>query len=325
MTPDTLLPSYSPLSPQPPAPSRLFTHCVHHTALCLSYLQPHPCSLYIASTILSSVSPTSSHILTPDTLRPSYIPLSPLPLATSWLFTHCVHHTVLCLPNFQPHIGSLYISSIIQSSVFSTSSHTFVPYTLRPPYCPQLLLPPTTSWCLIHYVHLQPHTCSLYIPSTIQSPVSPTANHILAPDTLRPTYCPLSPLPPATSWLFTHCVHHSVLCLSYLQPHPCSLYFASTIQSPMFPTSNHILAPETLRPPHCPLSPYLQPHPGSLHIASIIQSSVFPTSSHTLTPYTLPPPYYPLLFLPPATSWILKHCVHHTVPCLSYLQPHPGS
>ena len=109
---------------------------------------------------------------------------------------------------------------------------------------------------------------------------------------------------------------------------------------------------------------YLQPHPDSLHIASIIQSFVFPTSSHTLTPYTLPPPYYPLLFLPPTTSWLLlhclhhtvaptsspilapdtlhpsyspltflppaiswllTHCVHHTVPCLPYLQPHPGS
>ena len=147
-------------------------------------------------------------MLTPDTLRPSYSPLSPLHPTTSGLFTHCVHHTVLCLS------------------------------------------------------YLQPHPCSLYIASTIQSPISPTSKHIPAPDTLRPACSPLSFLPPAQSSVFptlapytlrTHCVHHTVFCLSYLQPHPCSLYIASAILSSVAPTSSHILAPYTLPPPYSPL------------------------------------------------------------------------
>ena len=180
----------------------------------------------------------------------------------------------------------------------------------------------------------------------ILSSVSPTSSHILARDTLRPPYNPLSLLPPATSWLLTHCLHHRVHCLSYLQPHPCSLHTASAIQSSVSPTSSHILAPDTLRPSYRPLSllppatswrlihclrqtvlrlSYLQPHPGYLHTASAIQSSVSPNSSHILALYTLPPPYSHLSLLPPTTSWLLIHCVHHTVLCLSYLQPHPGA
>ena len=192
-------PSYSPLYPLPPTTSWLFTHCVHHTVLCLSYLQPHPCSLYIAYIILSSVSPTYSHILTPDTLHPSYSPLSPLPLATSWLFTHCFHHTVLCLS------------------------------------------------------FLQPNPSSLYIASTILSSVAPTSRHILAPDTLHPSYSPLSFLPPATPFILIHCVHHTVLSCSYRQPHPGSLYISSTILSSAAPASSHILAAETLRPSYSPM------------------------------------------------------------------------
>ena len=123
------------LSFLPPATPLLLIHCVRHTVLSCSYLQPHPGSLYIASTILSSVAPTSSPIVTPDTLRPSYSPLSFLPPATPLLLIHCVH-----------------IASIIQSSVFPTSSHTLAPYTLRPPYSPLSLLPPNTSRRLIHCV-----------------------------------------------------------------------------------------------------------------------------------------------------------------------------
>ena len=180
--------------------------------------------------MLSSVSPTSSHILTPDTLHPSYSPLSPLPPATSGIFTHCVHHTVLCLSYLQPHPCSLYIASTILSSVAPTSSHILAPYTLYPPYCPLLLLPPVTSWLLIHCIHhtvlscsyLQSHPGSLYIVSTILSSVAPTSSHILAPYTLYPPYCPQLLLPPVTSWLLIHCIHHTVLCCSYLQSHPGS-------------------------------------------------------------------------------------------------------
>ena len=99
-------PSYCPQLLLLPATSWRLIYCVHHTVLCLSYLKPHPGSLYIASIVLSSVAPTSSHILAPDTLRPSYSPLSPLPPATSWLFTHFLHHTVPCLSYLQPHPGS---------------------------------------------------------------------------------------------------------------------------------------------------------------------------------------------------------------------------
>ena len=112
--------------------------------------------------------------------------LSFLPPATPLLLIHCVHHTILCLPYLQLHPGSLHIASIVQSSVFPTSSHTLTPYTLPPPYYPLLFLPPATSWNLTHCDH---HA----------APVSPTSNHILAPDILRPSYCPLFLLPPATS------------------------------------------------------------------------------------------------------------------------------
>ena len=255
-------PSYSPLYPLPPATCWLFTHCVHHTVLCLSYLQPHPCSLYIASTILSSVAPTSSHILTPDTLHPSYSPLSPLPLAASWFFTHCVHHTVLCLSYLQPHPCSLYIASTILSSVSPTSSHILTPDTLRPSYIPLSPLPLATSWLFTHCVHhtvlclsyLQPNPCSLYIASTILSSVAPTSSHILAPDTLHPSYSHLSFLLPATPFILIHCVHHTVLSCSYRQPHPGSLYISSIILSSAAPTSSHILAPDTLHPSYSPLS-----------------------------------------------------------------------
>ena len=329
-------PSYSPLS------------------LSLSYLQPHPCSLHTVSAILSSVSPTSSHILAPDTLPPPYCPLSLLPPATSWLITHCLHHTVLCLSYLQPHPGSLHTASTIQSSVFPTYSHILAPYTLHPPYSPLSLLPPATSWlfthCLRHTVlclsYLQPHPGYLHTASAIQSSVSPTSCHILGTYTLPPPYSPLSLLPPATSWLFTHCLRHTVLCLSYLQRHPGYLNIASAIQSSVSPTSSHILGTYTLPPPYSPLSllppatswlftyclhhtvlclSYLQRHPGYLNIASTIQSSVSSTSSHILAPYTLPPPYSPLSLFPPALSWVLTHCLRHTVLCLSYLQPHPCS
>ena len=215
----TLPPPYSPLSLLPPTTSWLLTHCIHHTVLSCSYLQPHPlhpsysplsilppatpCSLYIASTILSSVAPTSSHILAPDTLRQSYSPLSFLPPAKPLRLIHCLHHTVLCLPYLQAHPGSLHIAIIILYDGCNVSP-----------------LPPATPF-----------------PSY----------------TLPPPYYPLLFLPPATSWLLIHCVHHTVLCPSYLQQHPVSLYIASTIQSPVSPTSNHILAPDTLRPPYCPL------------------------------------------------------------------------
>ena len=142
------------------ATSWLPIHCVHHTVLCLPFLQPHPCSLHTASAIQSSVSPTYSHITPPDTLPPPYSPLSLLPPTTSWLLTHCLHHTVLCLP------------------------------------------------------YLQPHPYSLHIAATILSSVVPTSSHILAPDTLRPSYSPLSFLPPSH---IIHCVHHTILCLSYFQ------------------------------------------------------------------------------------------------------------
>ena len=311
LAPYTLPPPYSPLSLLPPATSWLLTHCLRHTVLCLSYLhshpgslhtssaiqssvfptsnhilapytlpppysplsylQPHPGSLHTASAIQSSVSPTSSHILAPYTLPPPYSPLSLLPPATSWLLTHCLRHTVLCLSYLHFHPGSLHTSSAIQSSVSPTSSHILAPYTLPPPYSPLSLS------------YLQPHPGSLHTASAIQSSVSPTSIPILAPYTLPPPYSPLSLLPPATSWLLTHCLLHTVLCLSYLHSHP-----------------------------------------GSLHISSAKQSSVSPTSNAIMAPYTLPRPYSPPSLLPPGTSWLLTHCLRHTVLCLSYLQPHPG-
>ena len=168
--------------------------------------------------ILSSVSPTSSHILAPDTFRPSCNPLSLLPPATSWFFTHCLHHYL------QPHPDALYIASAIQSSVSPTSSHILATYTLPPPYSPLSLLPSATFWRITHCLHhrvlcpsyLQPHPGSRYIVSTILSSVSPTYSHIIAPDTLPPPFSLLSLLPPTTSWLLTHCLHHTILCLSYL-------------------------------------------------------------------------------------------------------------
>ena len=341
--PYTLPQPYSPLSLLPPATFWRITHCLHHRVLCLSYLQPHPGFRYIASTILSSVSPTYSHIIAPDTLPP----LSLLHTATSFLLIHCPHHSVFCLSYLQPHPGSLHTTSTIQSSVSPTTSHILATYTLPTPYCPLFLLPLATSWlltnCLRHTVlrlyYLQRNPGSLHTASTIYSSVSTTSNQILALYTLPAPYIPLSLLPPATSWLLTHCLQHTIHCLSYLQPHPSSLHTASAIQSSVSPTSSHILAPNTLRPSYSPLSRlppatswllihcalhtvpclvYLQPHPGSWYIASIIQSSVFSTSSHTLAPYTLPLPHCPLLLLPPATSWLLIHCVHQTVLCLSY-------
>ena len=83
----------------PPAKSLLRTRCLNHTVLCLYYLQPHSDALHIASAIESSVSPTSSHILASDTLRPPYYPLSLLHTATSLLLIHCPH----CLSYIQPH------------------------------------------------------------------------------------------------------------------------------------------------------------------------------------------------------------------------------
>ena len=159
-------------------------------------------------------------------------------------------------------------------------------YTQPPPYSPPSLLPPTTSLLLTHCLHhiflrlyyLQPNPGSLHIACTIYSSVSPTSSHILATYTLPPTYNPLSFLPPATSLLLTYCLRHTVLCFSYLQPHPGSWYIAPFIQSSVSSTSSHILAPDTLRPSYNP----------------------------------------PLLLLPPATSWLLIHCVHQTVLCLSY-------
>ena len=68
-------------------------------------------------------------ILTPDTLRPPYCPLSFLPQATPFLLTHCLH---LCFSYLQPHPGSLHIASIIQSSVSPTSSNILALYTLPP-------------------------------------------------------------------------------------------------------------------------------------------------------------------------------------------------
>ena len=277
----------------PPATSWLFTHCLHHTVLCLSYLQPHPCSVHAASTIQSSVSPTSSHILASDTLRPPYYPLSLLHTATSLLLIHCPHHSVFCLSYLQPHPGSLHTASTIQFSVSLTTSHILTTYTLPPPYCPLSLLPLATYWllthCLCHSVlrlyYLQPHPCSLHTASTIQSSVSTTSNQIiLALYKLPAPYSPLSLLPPATSWLLKHCLQHTIHCLSYLQPHPSSLYTTSAIQSSVSPTSSHILAPDILRPSYNPLS-----------------------------------------FLPPATPLLLTHYLHHTVLCCSYLQPHPDS
>ena len=265
------------------ATSLLLIHCPHHYVFCLSYLQPHHGSLHTASTIQSSVSPTTSHILATYTLPPPFYPLSLLPLATSWLLTHCLRHTVLRLYYLQPHPCSLHTVSTIQVRIY----------------------------------YLQPNPGSLHIACTIHTSVSPTS-HVLAHNTLRPPYNPLSLLPPATSWLLTHCLQHTVHCLSYLQPHPSSLHTESAIQSSVSPTSSHILAPDTLRPSYNPLSflppatplllthylhhtvlycSYLQPNPGSLHIAYTIQSSVSPTSSHILATYTLPPPYSPLTFL----------------------------
>ena len=127
----------------PPATSWLFTHCLQHTVLCLSYLQPHPCSVHAASTIQFSVSPTTSHILATYTLPLPYSPPSLLPPATftSLLLTHCLHHTVLRLYYLQTnHPGSLHIACTIQSSVSPTSSHILATYTLPPPYNPQTFL-----------------------------------------------------------------------------------------------------------------------------------------------------------------------------------------
>ena len=183
--------------------------------------------------------------------NPPYSPLSLLPPATSWLLTHCLRHTYLCLSYLEPHPGSLHTASAIQSSVSNTSYHILAPYTLPPPYRPLSLLPRATSCFLIHFVHhtvlcvsyLHPHPGYLLTASAIQSFVPPTSNHILASYTLPPPYSPLSLLPPATSWLLNHCIHHTVLCLSYLHPHPGYLLTASAIQSSVSTTSSHILAP----------------------------------------------------------------------------------
>ena len=183
--------------------------------------------MYIYIYILSSVSPTSSHILATYTLPPPYSPLSLLPPATSLPLTHCLRHTVLCLSYLQPHPCPLHTTSAIQSSVSPTSSHILAPYTLPPPYSPLSLLPPATSLPLTHYLrhtvlclyYLQPHPCPLHTTSAIQSSVSTTSSHILALYTLPSPYSPLSLLPPATSWLLIYGVHHTVLCLSYPQPH----------------------------------------------------------------------------------------------------------
>ena len=262
MASDTLRPPYYPLSLLHTATSLLLIHCPHHSVFCLSYLQPHPGSLHTASTSQSSVSPTTSHILATYTLPPPYCPLSLLPLATSWLLTHCLRHTVPRLYYLQPNPGSLQIACTIHSSVSPTSSHILARNTLRPPYNPLSLLPPATSWllthCLQHTVHclsyLQPHPSSLHTASAIQSSISPTSSHILAPDTLRPSYNPLSFLPPAKPLLLTHYLHHTVLYCSYLQPNPSSLHMAYTIQSSVSPTSSHILATYTLPPPYSPLT-----------------------------------------------------------------------
>ena len=192
MAPDQLRLPNCPLSLLPPATSWLHTHCLHHTVLRLSYLQPHPGNLHTASAIQSSVSPTCSHILAlytlpppyshlsllPDTLRPPYGPLSLLPTATSRLLIHCHRHTVLYLFYLQPHPGSLHTASTIQSSVSTTSSHILALYTLPPPHCFPYLQPhpgslntaSATLWLLIRCVH-----------HTILSSVSPTFSHILAP------------------------------------------------------------------------------------------------------------------------------------------------
>ena len=216
---------------------------------------------YVVSTIQSSASPTSNHIMAPDILHPPYCFLSLLPPTTSWLLIHCVYHTVLCLSYLQPHPGYLHPASTIQSSVSPTSSHILATYTLPPPYSPLSLLPLATTWllthCLRHTVHclsyLQPHPGYLHTASTIQSSVSLTYNHILAPDTLRPPYYPLSLLSPVTPWLLTHCLHHTVFCIPYLQPHPGSLNTASATFWLLIHCVHHNVI--------C-LS-YLQPHPDS--------------------------------------------------------------
>ena len=221
----------------------------------------------MASTIQSSVSPTSSHIVAPDQLRLPNCTLSLLPTATYWIPIHCLRHTFLCLYYLQLHPDSLHIASTIQSSVSPTSSLILAPDALRPSYIPLSLLPPATSWllthCLRHTVlclsYLQPHLCSLHTAPAIHSSVSTTSSYILTLYTLPPSYNPLSLLPPATSWVLTHCLRHTVLCLYYLQPHLCSL-----------------------------------------HTVPAIHSSVSTTSSYILTLYTLPPSYNPLSLLPPA-------------------------
>ena len=156
-----------------------------------------------------------SHII-PKVYCSSLFTVSP---TSSHIPTRCLNHTVLCLYYLQPHSDALHIASTIESSVSPTSSHILASDTLRPPYYPLSLLHTATSLLLIHCPHclsyIQPHHCSLYIAPTIQSSVSPTSNHILAPYTLPPPFSLLSLLPLATSWLLTHCLHHTVLCLSY--------------------------------------------------------------------------------------------------------------
>ena len=142
---------------------------------------------------------------------------------------------------FQKYIVLLYLI------VSPTSSQIPAPYTLPQPYS-------------LYY--LQPHSDALHIASAIESSVSPTSSHILASDTLRPPYYPLSLLHTATSLLLIHCPHHSVFCLSYLQPHPGSLHTTSTIRSSVSPTTSHILATYTLPPPYSP--PSLLPPTTSL-------------------------------------------------------------
>ena len=325
LAPYTLPPPNSPLSLLPSATSWVLAHCLRHTVLCLSYIQPHPYSINTASAMQSSVSPTSSHILAPYTLPPSYNPLSLLPPVTSLLLKHCLRHTILCLSYLQPHRCSLNTASAIQSSVSPISSHIL-------------------THCLRHTVlclsYLQSHPCSINTASAIQSSVSPTSSHILAPYTLPPPYSPLSLLPPVTSLLRTYCLRHTVP-LSLLPPVTSLLLkhcFRHTILCPLLPPVTSLLLkhcfrhtilclsyfqphPYTMPPPYSPLS-YLQPHPCSLHTASAIQSSVSPTFSHILAPYPLPPPYSPPSLLPPVTSLLLKHCLRHTILCLSYLQPH---
>ena len=211
---------------------------------------------------MSSVSPTSNHIRAPYTLPPPFSLLSLLPLATSWLLTHCLRHTVLRLYYLQPHPCSLHTASAIQSSVSTTSNQILALYTLPAPYIPLSLLPPATSWLIIHCVHhttlcisyLQPHPGYLHTASNIQSTVFPTSSHIPPPYILHPPYSPLFLLLPATSWLLIHCVNRTILCLSYLQPHPCSLHITSTTLSSIAPTSNQILALYTLPTPYSPLS-----------------------------------------------------------------------